>query len=409
MTEVRSVLERARANFPAPDLRLDDILLRRERKQRNQRVAAGIVGLLIAIAVAAGGAALLRSDGRPAVDERSSLPPLLREGEVMTSRRGWFVAFNPTTETRRRLVEWGCGNPNRAACNMLLHHYRVSADGRWIAYELTTCIYTGPCNPDAGVWVANALGDQHQVTAQCGSSDGCHEEAWAWSSQGASLAVAESSEGAPLVTIDPWTDVRTTITEPGVGVDALAWSPDDSSIAYAGNEVEIVDVATREVTTITGLLGETQNVVWSPDGSTLALDDAIAGDYRILLAEADGSGLRVLADHLDAQIPSGAPAWSPDGKRIAFVAMSEVPGVRDSVIDLWVMEVDGSSERRLFHDGCCSISEGPAWSPDGTRIAFFDGESRGWVVVNADGTGEPEPIDEVEVERGEPGPDAVGY
>ncbi|HZD17174.1 MAG TPA: hypothetical protein VE669_03430, partial [Actinomycetota bacterium] len=47
MTEYRSVLERAGSNAPPPELPLERILLRRDRKHRNRRIAAGVVGIAV--------------------------------------------------------------------------------------------------------------------------------------------------------------------------------------------------------------------------------------------------------------------------------------------------------------------------------------------------------------------------
>lgn len=71
------------------------------------------------------------------------------------------------------------------------------------------------------------------------------------------------------------------------------------------------------------------------------------------------------------------PAWSPDGTRIAFSRA----GATD--LELWVMDADGTGQQKI------GIGFGPRWSPDGSRIAFNgDPIDLGslWV-VNADGTG----------------------
>lgn len=72
------------------------------------------------------------------------------------------------------------------------------------------------------------------------------------------------------------------------------------------------------------------------------------------------------------------PAYSPDGKRIAFVRASK------HAIDLWTMKADGTHERRLTPTtGIDEID--PAWSPDGTQMAFAVEKPLGqegiWVVA----------------------------
>jgi Tol biopolymer transport system component len=70
-------------------------------------------------------------------------------------------------------------------------------------------------------------------------------------------------------------------------------------------------------------------------------------------------------------------------------------------LEVWVIGVDGSNDTRVYHSPCCiGGGEYPVWSPDGSRIAIspqIDGQSSRWIVVNADGTGSPEPIDQTEV------------
>jgi TolB protein len=83
-----------------------------------------------------------------------------------------------------------------------------------------------------------------------------------------------------------------------------------------------------------------------------------------------------------AEIPSSLmPAWSPDGRRIAFI--QNVRGNND----LYVMNADGSHKRVLTHDEARETD--PSWSPDGKSIVFtsgFDGAT-GINVIGADGTG----------------------
>ena len=80
--------------------------------------------------------------------------------------------------------------------------------------------------------------------------------------------------------------------------------------------------------------------------------------------------------------------WSPDGRRIAFVSDRDGDGDGDG--DVHVMRADGTGVRRLTRDaGAPAADLAPAWSPDGSRIAFVSTSSGGmeiWV-LRADGSG----------------------
>jgi Tol biopolymer transport system component len=121
---------------------------------------------------------------------------------------------------------------------------------------------------------------------------------------------------------------------------------------------------------------------WSPDGRRLAFErragpltnGQCACDIDVFVMNADGSGQQNLTRHpvLDTH-----PVWSPDGQKLAFVRYR----------DVWVVDADGSGQRRLTlnREG----DRSPAWSPDGKRIAFVSFHGRNWEVhvMNADGSG----------------------
>ena len=113
----------------------------------------------------------------------------------------------------------------------------------------------------------------------------------------------------------------------------------------------------------------------------IAFSSARDGSEHIFLMNADGTGQTGLNRFMGTDMD---PAWSADGTRIAFTRLHS---------GIYVMNADGTGVVRLTDSGLCSDSQ-PAWSPDGTQIAFHStrplhpGEPCGsqiWV-MNADGT-----------------------
>ncbi len=129
-----------------------------------------------------------------------------------------------------------------------------------------------------------------------------------------------------------------------------------------------------------------EHPAWSPDGKKIAFASNRDGNNEIYVMNADGSAQKRLtfAPGRDAH-----PAWSPDGKRIAFQSPRDGDG---SDTNLYVMNAGGTNQVKLTNNkGFCGV---PAWSPDGKRIVFqWRIENAGvqrWhiFVINADGSGQ---------------------
>lgn len=105
----------------------------------------------------------------------------------------------------------------------------------------------------------------------------------------------------------------------------------------------------------------------SPDGRTLAFHSNRSGRQAIWLAEAGGENPRMLYDGGDLGSDPGTPVWSPDGRSIAF-AMRPVGATDDSESDVFVMDAEGRSVRRLTETP--GDDSHPHWAVDGKRIYF---------------------------------------
>ncbi|HET9286282.1 MAG TPA: hypothetical protein VFO26_01875 [Gaiella sp.] len=137
-----------------------------------------------------------------------------------------------------------------------------------------------------------------------------------------------------------------------------------------------------------------------PKGDDIAFVSSRDSYYAIYLMDADGSGQRRLTEEVgDPSTPEGVqfqtdPAWSPDGTRIAFAS------AREGSFDIYVMSADGTGTKRLTSSSAQDRS--PSWSPDGSRIAFSRSSDGGKVwLMDADGTDVRRLTDEL-AEEGEP-------
>jgi len=343
--------ERAFQQFQMPEPAWDRLVGRRDRKRRNQRIAAGVVGIAVFVAAVwavTSGLSLDRS-------EKSVVPA--GTGPVQTAVQPTPTPPAVTGPEPAYLIDLNTGEKTQLPKSIAGCCYVASPDGTMVAYVSLD---------DAGMsqfFIARVDGTDVQQVTQRGAY-----APFDWSPDGAAIAYSRGESGLGdgrfrnVFVLDLATGVTSQVTNEkpqGVGMGALhpQFSPDGASIVYWVLRGDDFGVRSVPVTggKSTLLVGGGKNDVqasfptFSPDGSALAVECSGPRLGGICIADADGTNLRELVsvppvDHLYG------PEWSPDGTRIAYtnratdndrvfvvdVATGETTFVAEGKVDDWL-------------------------------------------------------------------------
>jgi TolB protein len=190
-----------------------------------------------------------------------------------------------------------------------------------------------------------------------------------------------------IYVMNPDGSAQTNLTNNPASDSNPVWSPDGTKIAFQSNRTVTTDVYVMDAhgTVLRNLTNSNPNScyepTWSPDGTKIAFGctPPWGGGYgNLYWMNADGTGdMHKLTDNVNKFPSAFAPAWSPDGTKIAFSQ-----SLNDSITEIYVIrDLDPLSLEKITKNGINSMR--PDWSPDGTQIVFERGpagSSNVWVM-----------------------------
>jgi TolB protein len=257
-------------------------------------------------------------------------------------------------------------------------YYQSNAAGRWQLFR---------CKPDGSgktcLTAGNRLGKEWKdAYGSSPSADGKHIV----------YTVYNGSTGRVVVANADGSEAR--FVAPKIGyIYMAALSPTGDRVVFsgpaAGYRLKLVKLPDGEPLDLTPDHPESFVPRFTPDGKTIVFFRRDGDVYRV---DVDGKNLKRLTEgnrHVEFRLSdkdkhgsSDPPAISPDGRRIAYIA------VKNGVANVCMMNLDGSQQKQItFRKTDCGRV---CWSPDGKHIAFvsFEGIYPQLFIVSADG-GEP--------------------
>jgi len=240
---------------------------------------------------------------------------------------------------------------------------RISPDGRQVAYALSTADAKKDRN-SARIWMSPMGGGA--AVPMTGAGQPASNPRWSPDGKYLGFTAARNGGESQVWTLNRLGGEAEQLTEVKQGVDDFAWSPDGTRVLLSVSDPKPdrakADSANPEIPLpvvvdrlqfkrdVTGYLDRRRTHLYVFDVPTRKLTQITSGDF----------------DDSD-------PAWSPDGKLVAFVSNRTEEPDNNRNSDIWIVAADntdkGQTLRRLTTNP--GSDESPAWSPDGKSIAYI--------------------------------------
>jgi Tol biopolymer transport system component len=219
--------------------------------------------------------------------------------------------------------------------------------------------------PYGHVFAVNADGSGAVDLTPAGYTD---VRSFAWSPGGRRIAFSAIKDGdddPELFVMNPSGGVVRRLTENHLADFQPSWSPNGRWIAFTSIRTGLSQIYRMRADgtaqrRLTRAFGNCDSPAWSPRGNLIAFHCAMASE-KVALMRPNGTHIRVLLRR--ARTIETKPAWSPDGRVVAFGR--GLPGPSWRALGIWTIRSDGRRLHRVTARG-----GDPAFSPDGRWLAF---------------------------------------